>query len=720
MADCGAQKLGFSIVEGEWRQNDGPCSFRIGSERGRLLLEAQHTLVQVPLVVVPEGGSSTEYQVFRDPGDGRDPVPGAKALYLVEPRGASGLRIRSSGREWEPPLDFVRNEAPVNGSSPAFAAGGSRSRSRSSKGSHASRLSHSVSRSLLRRKSPWQDGARDQRSRSKSAEACTAVEDPARVELVNRVRLKQRNSKACNMRWQDFCEREGRGIFDPNRHDNGFLEDFLLREERGLSGPGTNLLALTSGRAVSQNVEERPVDAPTRGRSGGAASVSKSRGRRRRRKSQRRRRTADGERNAKKRGRRHDKRRKRDRHGDDSGESPATRGRDRSRDRRKRGRRGTRSRKRGAATSMKTSTQARASGNSPVGNGAAAAVGRRATSAGSSSPSPQSSRASSPREDVLGPPAKFVTERAAAEAARNEAERALKEEKDLQAAEVEARMRAEENKQRAVIERAVETAERAAREAEEERIREAVRRAQEAREKHVQEARQAAEAQARNAVDVMESMARAEAGMRIQILEEALREATARLERASADLDGAAADQRSKAAAAAAVPRRSKERSSPKEKRWGAKPKAVTRASAADHSSDGESFSSSDSDSSSGRSSFEEARQGGRRHRSRGRRSEARRGGSSARSEDRHRRTSLMTHRAEVEEFVRLNGLDGTAAEKALEALSVEDQKRVLGTDGGQNRSGVVGGMKLPDSVRNPVAVVISRCRKLRDEVGRR
>mmetsp|Transcript_77461 Transcript_77461/g.217219 ORF Transcript_77461/g.217219 Transcript_77461/m.217219 type:complete len:203 (+) Transcript_77461:65-673(+) len=63
-------------------------------------------------------------------------------------------------------------------------------------------------------------------------------------------------------------------------------------------------------------------------------------------------------------------------------------------------------------------------------------------------------------------------------------------------------------------------------------------------------------------------------------------------------------------------------------------------------------------------------------------------------------------HAADLEEFVDVNMLDNRTVD-ALRSLSDTQQKRVMGTDGGENS------FTLKDKVNNPNAVVMSRIRKL-------
>merc|ERR1712194_590153 len=73
---------------------------------------------------------------------------------------------------------------------------------------------------------------------------------------------------------------------------------------------------------------------------------------------------------------------------------------------------------------------------------------------------------------------------------------------------------------------------------------------------------------------------------------------------------------------------------------------------------------------------------------------------------------STEEHNRDVDEFIDVNSLIGTVAEEALRELPPEQQKKAIGTDGGAYRS-LANTLKLPDKIRNTVAVVMSRVRTI-------
>merc|ERR1740129_744722 len=60
--------------------------------------------------------------------------------------------------------------------------------------------------------------------------------------LVDQVKGNQRFSNAFKVSWRAFCDRFGRGFYDPARHSVQFLEDFFAASARGDSPtrPGGN------------------------------------------------------------------------------------------------------------------------------------------------------------------------------------------------------------------------------------------------------------------------------------------------------------------------------------------------------------------------------------------------------------------------------------------------------------------------------------------------
>jgi len=63
-------------------------------------------------------------------------------------------------------------------------------------------------------------------------------------------------------------------------------------------------------------------------------------------------------------------------------------------------------------------------------------------------------------------------------------------------------------------------------------------------------------------------------------------------------------------------------------------------------------------------------------------------------------------HKMDVDNFIRKNELEARVA-GALRSMAVADQKKVMGTDGGENSYILI------DRVKNPNGVVMSRIRKI-------
>jgi len=324
-------------------------------------------------------------------------------------------------------------------------------------------------------------------------------EEDLRERLIAQVKARQKASKGVNKRWREFCQKEGGGIFDPNRHDAGFLEDFIERESRTVRLQGQSGRSRSRGRGASAS--------GTRGGRWREDSGSLSSPRRPQR--ARRRSPKTGKRRGHRHGgRRREKHRPRD-------EEAAGRGRARDRKRRRR------QRKTGKAPKEKAS--ASPSGSSDSGE--------------SSAPSSElvAAKGAVPQERP-----ELVTARSAAEAARAariSAEAALDEAKEATAAEVETRVRVEEERQQAEVARFVQEVEREARWEEEERVQEAVRQAREAREAKVEASRHRAEEDAREAVLAMRSRAREDVALRLETAEARVKDASAEESRTATALE---------------------------------------------------------------------------------------------------------------------------------------------------------------------------------------
>jgi len=68
-------------------------------------------------------------------------------------------------------------------------------------------------------------------------------------------------------------------------------------------------------------------------------------------------------------------------------------------------------------------------------------------------------------------------------------------------------------------------------------------------------------------------------------------------------------------------------------------------------------------------------------------------------------------HRLDLDSFITKNQLEARVAH-ALRTMSTDEQKKVMGTDGGENS------FLLIDRVKSPNAVVMSRIRKLEQKRG--
>uniref|UniRef100_A0A7S4UIX1 Uncharacterized protein n=1 Tax=Alexandrium monilatum TaxID=311494 RepID=A0A7S4UIX1_9DINO len=479
-----------SSVAGEWQHegaNGSQRRLRVAERGDRLEIEVQHAS---PVLVLTSDGSPAGWNALFDPGRApwAPPGPEAKPAYYVELSSAGHLCLRRSGAEG-PSVEFERLSGP-----PARGSDDDASRS-----------------PILRRPRPVRSHSPQQQQQAQhplpprpGSPGLFAMEDgeeeeDLRERLIAQVKARQKASKGVNKRWREFCQKEGGGIFDPNRHDAGFLEDFIERESRTVRLQGQSGRSRSRGRGASAS--------GTRGGRWREDSGSLSSPRRPQR--ARRRSPKTGKRRGHRHGgRRREKHRPRD-------EEAAGRGRARDRKRRRR------QRKTGKAPKEKAS--ASPSGSSDSGE--------------SSAPSSElvAAKGAVPQERP-----ELVTARSAAEAARAariSAEAALDEAKEATAAEVETRVRVEEERQQAEVARFVQEVEREARWEEEERVQEAVRQAREAREAKVEASRHRAEEDAREAVLAMRSRAREDVALRLETAEARVKDASAEESRTATALE---------------------------------------------------------------------------------------------------------------------------------------------------------------------------------------
>lgn len=526
-----------SAITGQWQQENSQRCLHI-VERGDLLeLEAQH----VPAVLTLASNGPAQWTASF----------GVAQPYLLELPSAGRLVISRQGVAsggGEVALEFVHVGDPLPPGDPlCFPNDPSRSpmmqRSQQFLPGWPER-SPSAGRCHRRI-----NGCVGRRSRSPSPLAGAGAEDSGagqhdgsgdtRTRLIQQVKARQKASKEVNKRWRDFCQKEGGGIFDPNRHDAGFLEDFLERENRLSKFPGQQERSRSRGPGGRRSPEDASVSCP-RGRWRGVGSRSPSSPRRpvrkrRCRSTKRKRRLGHG------RDRRREKEKRR-RHDEDA----AGRGRTRDRKRKKR-----------VAKAMKAAARDKVS-HSQSGRSTAASEssGRDSSAQSSELVAPRAAGGAGPVQERP----ELIAARNALQSARSrqaEVERALAEEQQALAAQVDARVRAEEERQRVEVARFVQEVEREARWEEEERVQEAVRAAREAREAKVESTRRAVEEEAREVVATVERRAREDVANRLLGAEARSRDAAAEVERSQVTLDSLLAEeqqpQRRRLAAAAAA-----------------------------------------------------------------------------------------------------------------------------------------------------------------------
>jgi len=530
-------------VIGEWAQESGAGSrcLRVSERVGRLELEARHAAAW--LILIPDGRDAWSAAPENSP---------SKVTYLLELVNPDKLLFRKFGHDGAPSAEFLRSTARPVAAMPAAdvdtrvasRSGGAsrsplvrrprplRSRSPAERSFSPRRRGRSLGkgRGRVRDTSPGASGGGGGCCGNGGGASGIGGDDVDR--LVNEVKARQRASKQVNVRWREFCEKEGGGIFDPSKHNAGFLQDFV--DSIGQAGTGVG-----SGRSVSLGGGPR-LNLRGRSTSAGGGSRSPSYGSKgSHRRGGRLRRREGGERRA---GGRKRRREKVGRKGGKDGE----RGRRRDGGERRKRRRVHRERGNNGAG---LDGDASSSGSGSGGSSAAS----RSSSAGGASSVASSDHAAEKSQE----PSSVLTEARqavdAANVAKADVARALSEERKVSAAEVEARVHSEEDRQRNQVMRRVEEADYQARIEEDEKICDATRRAREEREAKVENVRRLAEEDAREAVLAAESRAKVEAAKRLESLEERLKDADAEAERCLAALESAERESSGRRAAAVAA-----------------------------------------------------------------------------------------------------------------------------------------------------------------------
>lgn len=485
---------GISKVSGQWRQAARGQLLHISVRGGgRLVLEAQHS--PGALLLRPTGESTWDAIA--------DPSADSKVFYVVQLLSAELLQLMRPGKSEEVPAQFTRATPPPltpYGSLPPLRPPVQLSAAPGPRPGGADRSqSHSPDRGADSA-GPLEGGSGD---------------GTLRDQLIAKVKARQSSSAAVNQRWREHCQSEGRGIFDPRRHDARFLQSFLDKEARVDAREGEGGQPSDARSSASRSPDRESGGARAR-----RASRSRRRGRLGRRRSPRK----------KERGRR----RQGDKH-----------------------RRGERKRRQGRKHASRKQRSPQASTGSGSGDSMSES-GDDAGSAGSSVDKLASPHLLAPAgggPDGTEVDAQAAAQRVAAEAllaecerslaaakqARHDAEKALADEREHLQEEVEARVQGERKRQQMNMARRIEEAEHSAKLEEEERIREFVRQAAEEREAKVRDVRRAAEEDMRQAVMGMERAAHNEMSSRLRAAEDRMRDANDRVNRAMFALDDAKA-----------------------------------------------------------------------------------------------------------------------------------------------------------------------------------
>lgn len=80
-----------------------------------------------------------------------------------------------------------------------------------------------------------------------------AEKKDSKESLADLVKRGQRESKGFKERWWDFCDKYGKGFYDPHRHEQRLLQDFMRLEEKRANGSYSS----SSSRSASSRSRSR-------------------------------------------------------------------------------------------------------------------------------------------------------------------------------------------------------------------------------------------------------------------------------------------------------------------------------------------------------------------------------------------------------------------------------------------------------------------------------
>jgi len=271
-----ALRPGRLACAGEWSGKGK--TMKITQEGDGLLLnmgQGSPTLIVASTAKNTEEVWPMQWAAMREPSD--------DALYILELPTPTSSRLYVKKPGDDRIVEFVRGDgvcpppaAPYDGRMQS-SANNLRPPPMLTTGSQRSRSRPSLVRAQPRSRSPrprgragppqdqgrWRRPSGGPATRGESNRDMSTSEQAIREEMVTFVKRGQRESPAFKERWAAFCDRFGRGFYDPARHNMRFLEDFTHSERKG----GHRSCSRRSSRSLSRRPPRVSSPPPRRSQS---------------------------------------------------------------------------------------------------------------------------------------------------------------------------------------------------------------------------------------------------------------------------------------------------------------------------------------------------------------------------------------------------------------------------------------------------------------------
>mmetsp|Transcript_8372 Transcript_8372/g.15667 ORF Transcript_8372/g.15667 Transcript_8372/m.15667 type:complete len:541 (+) Transcript_8372:41-1663(+) len=270
-----ALRPGRLACAGEWSGKGK--TMKITQEGDQLLLnmgQGSPTLIVAPTTKNTEEVWPMQWAAMREPSEPalyilELPTPTSSRLYVKKPGDDRIVEFVRGGGVCTPPV--APSDGRVQSSTnnlrppPILTTGTQRSRSRPSlvTAQPRSRSPRPRGRAGPQDQGRWRRPSGGPVTRGESNRDMSASEQAIREEMVTFIKRGQRESPAFKERWAAFCDRFGRGFYDPARHNTRFLEDFTHSERKG----GHRSCSRRSSRSLSRRPARASSPPPRRSQS---------------------------------------------------------------------------------------------------------------------------------------------------------------------------------------------------------------------------------------------------------------------------------------------------------------------------------------------------------------------------------------------------------------------------------------------------------------------